>query len=123
MIAIFRKVSEGDQAKKSNNGVMEKNNFKERRQAKRKESINLIFYMSLSPKNITEGMGKTLNLSKKGALIEIVNKIEPSTPIEMDIAIKEKIFHLKGKVVWMRQKSKDSYQVGIEFETPQDFPI
>ncbi|CAD7781632.1 MAG: hypothetical protein KIIPBIDF_01491 [Candidatus Methanoperedenaceae archaeon GB50] len=41
----------------------------------------------------------------------------------MDIAIKEKIFHLKGKVVWMRQKSKDSYQVGIEFETPQDFPI
>jgi len=102
---------------------MEKNNFKERRQAKRKESINLIFYMSLSPRNTTEGMGKTLNLSKKGALIEIVNKIEPSTPIEMDIAIKEKIFHLKGKVVWMRQKSKDSYQVGIEFETPQDFPI
>jgi len=53
--------------------------------------------MSLSPKNTTESMDKTLNLSKKGALIEIVNKIELSTPIEMDIAINEKIFHLKDK--------------------------
>lgn len=93
---------------------------KEKRQFPRKEVLSLVFYSS--PEEPIAGIGRTLNLSKTGALIELVKKLKSSLTLELDIAIEETIYHLKGKVVWIKREG-DKYLVGIAFDKPQELMI
>jgi len=93
---------------------------KERRRFLRKEILSFVFYSS--PEEPIEGMGRTLNLSRGGALIELVKKLETSLALELDIAIEEVIYHVKGKVVWTKNEG-DKYLVGVAFDKPIEFVI
>ena len=87
--------------------------MQERRRFPRKEAAHLVFYFS--KEELKGGLARTLNLSKGGSLLEMADKLEPSVPLELDIAIGENIYHLKGKVVWIK-KREDVYLVGVAFE-------
>ncbi len=95
--------------------------IKERRRFPRKECLSLVFYANLNGMEV-RGMGRILNLSQKGALIEIDKYLPPYTSIKLDIGM-ERFYHLKAKVIWSKVESPNKYLVGVEFDKVQEFPI
>lgn len=90
--------------------------FKDRKY-KRIDSLNLISYNALDKKGdvLAQGMGRTLNVSQGGILIETHTPIDARFVILMSIGFKEKVIDIKGKVVYTREGKEDKYESGIEF--------
>ncbi len=67
---------------------------------------------------VYEGMGKTLNVSESGILLETHFKMEEKHVLEMTIAFEEEIVELKGRVVHCKapvNEEKQRYETGINF--------
>ncbi|MCD6319281.1 MAG: PilZ domain-containing protein [Candidatus Desulfofervidaceae bacterium] len=94
--------------------------MKEKRSFPRKGILSFVFYSSREES--IEGLGRILNLSNSGVLIESVKELKAPLRLELDIAIKETIYHVKGTVIWTKRKG-DRYLVGVAFDKPQEFMI
>ncbi len=64
---------------------------------------------------IFKGMGRTLNVSKGGILLEIVCDQSLSGHIVLWIALEDDLVDLSGKIVHCTSKESQLYHVGIEF--------
>jgi len=90
----------------------------DRRQFERVSSQNLI---SLEPlDDLGNGsiviMGRTLDLSVKGAKLEIDDPIPFLSDIKFGIALKENILKVKGKVVYMVKMENKKIHCGVHFK-------
>ena len=86
----------------------------ERRRYFRKKTLNLVFYND-------RGIGRTRDLSVKGALIETDKK--PPSSMYLDLAIGvERFYVLTAKVVWVQKVTINKWHFGIEFDNIQEFP-
>ena len=86
----------------------------ERRRYPRKKALNLVFYND-------RGIGRTRDLSVKGALIETEKK--PPSSMYLDLAIGvERFYVLTAKVVWVQKVTINKWHFGIEFDNIQEFP-
>jgi hypothetical protein len=61
------------------------------------------------------GIGKTLDMSEKGAKIQTHNHFPVGTNFEMVIAIEEELVEAKGRIVYRRKAGPDFYDMGISF--------
>jgi hypothetical protein len=92
----------------------------ERRRHPRVKSLWLISYVGKeggvqkSPFSTT----RTLDMSQAGVKLETIEPLDTNTLLEMEIAIKESIFSVKGRVVYCRQVPAGNYFVGIQFDQP-----
>ncbi len=67
---------------------------------------------------VYEGMGKTLNISESGILLETHFEMEAKQVLEMTIAFEEEIVELKGRVAHCKvpvNQEKQRYETGIHF--------
>ena len=87
-----------------------------KRKHERIQSLNLS-YICLDEDNniIKQGMGRTLNISESGILLETHFPIEPNHTIQLTISLEENLLDLKGKPVHVRSIEGGKYQIGIQF--------
>ena len=90
-----------------------------KRKHQRIPSLNLS-YICLDENNniVKQGMGRTLNISESGILLETHFPIEPKYLVIMTIALKEDLLEIKGKPIHARSNETGEFEIGIEFLEP-----
>ena len=88
----------------------------EKRRHVRIDSLNLS-YICVNEKGeiVNQGMGRTLNVSESGILLETHFAIEPKHLLAMTIAFEDELVDISGKVVHCREKEDGKSEAGIEF--------
>jgi hypothetical protein len=86
------------------------------RKHERIQSLNLS-YICLDEDNniIKQGMGRTLNISESGILLETHFPIQPQHTIQLTISLKEDLLDIKGKPVHVQSTGGGKFQIGIRF--------
>lgn len=90
---------------------------KERRSGSRFNSQNLISYVCLDKNNqqFGQGMGRTLNISDGGILLETHVPIDPKSRISLTIALEEDLMDIEGKIAFSNKKKDGKYETGVHF--------
>jgi hypothetical protein len=90
---------------------------KEKRQRHRINSLNLISYSCIDATEnvVAQGMGRTLNVSEDGILLETHVSINPEFTIELAIGLEDEVINIRGSIIYTNPGIKDKYQAGIEF--------
>lgn len=91
--------------------------MEENRKHKRIHSTNLLNYVCLDEKGeaFAQGMGRTLNVSESGILLEIHAALPPQTLVSLTIGMEEQIIDIQGTAVYSKLSADGSYETGIEF--------
>ena len=91
----------------------------EKRKHARFNSLNLS-YVCLDENNqiIKQGMGRTLNVSESGILLETHFPIDKTHIVTLTLGLGEDLVDIKGRPVHTRKNKGDKYEVGIEFIEP-----
>lgn len=89
----------------------------EKRKHSRIDSLNLLnyFFSDESGDGSTQGMGRTLNVSESGILLETHTPINIDDIISLTIGLEEDMVEIKGRVVYTKENDKKMYEAGIEF--------
>ena len=90
--------------------------FIERRKHIRIHSLNLA-YICLDEKeeNLKQGMGRTLNVSEAGLLLETHFPLEPKQILSLTIGLEEDLVEIKGRVIYSRTGLRGKFETGIRF--------
>lgn len=89
----------------------------EKRKFSRIDSINLLNYVYYdeNEEESNQGMGRTLNVSESGILLETHNAIDTSHIVSLTIGFKEDVVDIKGKVMHNKENDSNMFEAGIEF--------
>ena len=89
---------------------------KEQRKAVRINSLNLS-YIGIDENNVTtkQAMGRTMNVSENGILLETHFPIDSKQIISLCLALEDELIDMKGEVVYSRPGEKGKYETGIKF--------
>jgi len=87
-----------------------------KRKHERIQSLNLSYICIDEDENIVkQGMGRTLNLSETGILLETHFPIELNHVVQLTISLEEDLLDIKGKPVHIRPRDQGKYEIGIQF--------
>jgi hypothetical protein len=89
---------------------------RDNRKTPRIGSHNLISYVCLDDdgKQVMQGMGRTLNISEGGILLETHVPIDPKYIVSFTINFEDEMMDIKGRVTY-NKKSDERYEAGIQF--------
>ena len=88
----------------------------EKRKHPRISSLNLSYVcLDENKKIIKQGMGRTLNVSESGILLETHFPIDKSHTIGLTLGLEEDLIDIKGRPVHIRTSAEGKHEVGIEF--------
>ncbi len=85
---------------------------------KRLETLNIVSFSHVDAQgeHDLEGVGRTLDLSKGGILLEVTRPIPPEIQkVELALAIKNRVIVIKGEVLHQRKLENDLIGLGISF--------
>ncbi|BCS95795.1 hypothetical protein DSLASN_14270 [Desulfoluna limicola] len=90
----------------------------EKRKHSRFNSSNLLSYTCVNAENtvVQQGMGKTLDVSEGGILLETHVPIDAQHTVHLDIGFKDDVAEIVGKVAYSRQGESGREESGIRFE-------
>ena len=89
---------------------------KNKRKHERIHSLNLSYICLDENQNVVkQGMGRTLNISESGILLETHFPIEPKHVVQLTISLEENLLDLKGTPVHVRSRDEGKYEIGIQF--------
>ena len=93
----------------------------EQRQAPRVDSLNLSYFCVDEEGNIImQGMGRTLNISTTGILLETTEQIPQGKTANMEIAMKNDIIHASGTIIHSTEAKDNTFHTGIHFTILSD---
>ena len=97
-------------------------NQKERRRYPRLQSLYLVSYVAKEGEAQKSGvsMARTINISPVGAGVEVYQPVELDAHVEMEIAVKEHIFAVQGRVIHTQAQPNGHWIIGIEFDHVQE---
>lgn len=97
----------------------------ENRKHQRMASLNLLHVEVYKDDDlIKQGVGRTLNISESGILLEIHFPIDTDNVVfQLTIGLKEDLLEIKGKSVRYIQAGGGKYQIGILFDEITDATI
>lgn len=83
----------------------------------RRDSLNLLDYVLKDEKGeiVTHAMGRTLNISEKGILLETHVPFEPGQILYITIGLEEDLVDVKGQVKHAEKRDDATFSSGIEF--------
>jgi len=89
----------------------------DRRKHVRVETSNLISYESIDKDGeiVFNSMGKALNVSRSGILLETAHLIEAEYVSLMTVDLDNNLIKLKGQLIYCRKTDSGLYQSGIRF--------
>lgn len=87
----------------------------DKRKYQRIESINVINFTCHDQRHhlIGQGMGKTINLSESGMLIETPMPIEPQNTLSVNIGIDDNLVYFHGKAIHSKQADVSGFRTGV----------
>jgi len=86
------------------------------RKHQRITSLNLADVHILDENGVANsGIGRTLNVSETGILLETHFPMDTDQQLALTIAIGDDLLEIKGKVVYSRKGNSGKYQNGIQF--------
>lgn len=91
--------------------------LKEKRKYARVTTVNLISYVCIdeSSNPLDQGMGKTVDISKGGLLMETGVAVKAKYILLMSMNLREELIQIKGKVIYCRQQEPGVFHTGIRF--------
>jgi hypothetical protein len=96
----------------------------EKRKHQRFSSLNLSYVcLDEDQKTVKQGMGRTLNLSESGILLETHFPISEEHHVILSIGLGEDLVDLRGRPVHVRATGQGIYEIGIEFVDPGETPL
>jgi hypothetical protein len=97
-------------------------NAKEKRKHPRFETTNLLNFVCCGEDGEAchQGMGRTLNVSETGILLETYHPIDPQWDISITIGFEEELVDIQGRVIFQKESKEDTYEAGIEFSAVSD---
>jgi hypothetical protein len=90
--------------------------IKEKRRHERVASLNILHFTGY--KNdviIKQGMGRTLDVSESGILLETHFLMEMQDRLSLTIGLEDDLVEMKGKVVYCNEEEGGKFKMGIEF--------
>jgi len=81
-------------------------------------SKNLISYICTNKDNeiVETGMGRTLNVSESGIMLETHTQIENDLDILLSIGLEDNLVDIKGKTIYSQpDDDKGKYNTGVQF--------
>jgi len=91
----------------------------EKRKHQRFSSLNLSYVcLDEDQKTVKQGMGRTLNLSESGILLETHFPISEEHHVVLSIGLGEDLVDLRGRPVHVRATGQGTYEIGIESVDP-----
>jgi len=90
---------------------------KDKRRHVRLETGNLISYESISSKGqiVSRGMGKALNISRSGILLEASKFVKSDYVSLTTVDFDNNLIQIKGRPIYCTRTDSGMYQVGISF--------
>ena len=81
------------------------------------DSLNLLSYSCTDDTGqvVIQGMGRTLNVSQGGILLETHVQIDETYTISLTIGLQEELVDISGQVVRSVPGKDDNYESGIKF--------
>ena len=87
-----------------------------KRKHERVQSLNLSYICLDEDNNIVkQGMGRTLNISESGILLETHFPVELEHIIRLTISLEENLLDIIGKPMHVRSIGEEKYHIGIQF--------
>jgi|WetSurMetagenome_2_1015567.scaffolds.fasta_scaffold371905_2 hypothetical protein len=88
----------------------------EKRKHPRVSALNLS-YICLDEDHqvVKQGMGRTLNVSESGILLETHFPIEATHTVVLSVGFKDRLVDIKGRPAHIRSTGPDVYEIGVEF--------
>jgi hypothetical protein len=91
-------------------------NTNEKRKNPRVDALNLSYIcLDEDQQVIKQGMGRTLNVSESGILLETYFPIEAAHTVVLSIGFKDCLVDVKGRAAHIRSTGPDVYEIGVEF--------
>jgi predicted Zn finger-like uncharacterized protein len=89
----------------------------DRRQFPRTKTRNLIAHVSVDQngKELSQGMGKALDISKGGMLLETINPIDAGQISLMAVDKDDNLLEIKAELIYCKKAASGKYHVGIKF--------
>ncbi len=90
----------------------------EKRKHNRIDSLHLLNYVYTdeSSEGAMQGMGRTLNVSESGILLEThTPPISVGSIVSLTIGFEEDMVDIKGRVIYTNESTNDMFESGIEF--------
>lgn len=89
-----------------------------KRHSKRFDSLNLLVYNAVNEEGecIATGMGRTLNVSLLGILLETKDRLEIGQTVSVEIGFEENLVPVIGLVMHCEPAADELFHAGIEFE-------
>lgn len=91
------------------------------------DSLNLLAYTCFDPdgNTVEQGMGRTLNVSESGILLETNIEFEEENRMSVTIAIEETLVEISGTIIRSQKNSDNMFESGIQFSeiNPQQFKV
>jgi len=97
----------------------------ERRQHPRIDARNLISYSCIDATEsvVAQGMGRTLNVSEDGILLETHVSIDPKYTVELAIGLEDELVNIKGSIIFSTPGKDEKFEAGIVFVEIDDATI
>jgi hypothetical protein len=94
----------------------------ERRKHARIETSNHILYESLEngAQVVSRSMGKTLNVSRSGILLETPDPIETDNVTLVTVDLENNLIEMTGRLIYCRETDSGMYQSGVSFVGPDE---
>jgi c-di-GMP-binding flagellar brake protein YcgR len=94
----------------------------EKREVPRIDSPNLLSYVCLDENKaeLTQGMGRTLNISTGGILLETHISMNPHQMIALTIAMEDDMIEIRGEVTHCNKRADGKFEIGVRFIEKDD---
>lgn len=91
--------------------------MEDKRKYSRTRTDNLVSYSCLDDEEneLSQGIGRTLNISQGGLLLESHTPIETDRILITSVDIKNNLMEINGKVVYCRESGPGIFHTGIRF--------
>ena len=90
--------------------------FKNKRKHQRFKTLNLSYICLDENQNIVkQGMGRTLNISESGILLETHFPIEFKHTVQLTLSLEEDLLDITGKPIHAKSTGAGRYEIGIQF--------
>ncbi len=87
----------------------------------RTDSLNLSYFnVDENDQIVDQGMGRTLNISQSGILLETTTELSTGQLMDMEMAMHDQLIAARGTVIHCQPLGDGQFQVGIEFTAIKD---
>jgi hypothetical protein len=100
-------------------------NNERREYPKRPNSVNLVYFGVFDEKKMLkqQGMGKTLNISEGGILLETYERILDDGVIFLSLGLKDETIDVEAKIAHFSGRGNGIYHTGLSFVADSDEKI